>query len=144
VIYFMQPVGGGPVKIGVTTCVRARKATLEKEHGVGLVVIGVMHGKRPKEQELHKAFDHLRLRGEWFEGGPELAEFIRKHSIPWDGTDPEATPPLPTVVSIKGTAAWRDWVQLLAEDARTDAAKLIDSLLAEHAKKRGLPAPPKR
>lgn len=60
---------------------------------------------------------------------------------------PKKKPPAekrPTVLSVKGTEEWREWVQEVAAHARTDTAKLLDHLLTEYAKKNGIKPPPPR
>ena len=50
-----------------------------------------------------------------------------------------------TVVSLKGTPEWRDWLQEGAEQCRTDVAKLMDAAVIEYLVKRGFTkSPPKR
>ena len=39
-------------------------------------LIGTVRGDRRLEKALHKRFDHLRVRGEWFWATPELLAFI--------------------------------------------------------------------
>jgi len=59
-------------------------------------------------------------------------------------TAPQPSAPKGTVFSIKGSPEWRDWMAMLADHARTDMAKLVDSLLVEYARKHNLPSPPRR
>lgn len=49
--------------------------------------------------------------------------------------------PRPTALSIKGTLAWREWVDRGAKHCRTDVAKLIDAALVEYLKARGFDEP---
>lgn len=41
------------------------------------------------------------------------------------------------LVTLKGSALWKQWVDDLAAHCRTDVSKLIDSALVEFAKSRG-------
>jgi hypothetical protein len=41
------------------------------------------------------------------------------------------------VVTLKGSAEWKDWVDALADYCRTDVSKLIDQALVELAKSKG-------
>jgi hypothetical protein len=43
----------------------------------------------------------------------------------------------PTVVTIKGEPAWREWVERGAKWCRTDVAKLIDSALVMYLRTQG-------
>lgn len=85
-IYFMQPVRGGPVKIGYTNNLETRHKSLEKHYGLELAILATMEGDLATESEVHKKFDHLRLKGftrgsrhvEQFRPTQELYEFIGK------------------------------------------------------------------
>lgn len=46
------------------------------------------------------------------------------------------------ILSIRGTPAWRDWIDRLAHHCRLDRAKLIDIALYEKAKRSGFEEPP--
>lgn len=46
------------------------------------------------------------------------------------------------IISIRGTEAWRDWLNRLSEHCRTDAAKLVDAALVAYAKSQGFDEPP--
>lgn len=41
------------------------------------------------------------------------------------------------VVTLKGSRAWKEWVDAFADFLRTDTSKLIDSALVDFAKARG-------
>jgi len=40
-----------------------------------------------KEKELHLAFEHLQIEGEWFKFGPELEYFIETHATPYSASE---------------------------------------------------------
>jgi hypothetical protein len=40
-------------------------------------------------------------------------------------------------VTLRGTPAWKDWVEELAEHCRLDVAKVIDRALIDYARKEG-------
>jgi hypothetical protein len=71
-IYVIGPdIPGMPYKIGVTTgsCVAARKAALQTSHWLDLKLIWkseVLERADKIESKIHKHFDDLRVRGEWF------------------------------------------------------------------------------
>jgi hypothetical protein len=50
--------------------------------------------------------------------------------------------PRPTVMTIKGSTEWREWVERAAKFCRTDVAKLVDAALVEYLKQRGFGEPP--
>lgn len=76
-IYFMQAIEGGPVKIGFTDDIDRRKEQLEKHYGRRLVVLGVRPGDWSDEQAVHRQFEHLRIgRLEQFQPNVELMAFI--------------------------------------------------------------------
>lgn len=48
------------------------------------------------------------------------------------------------ILSIKCRREWRDWANSTAAAERASVATLVDQLLAERARERGLPGPPSR
>jgi hypothetical protein len=78
-IYFLQSVDGGPVKIGNTESAYLKKRVygLELHYGQKFVLLGTMDGDYKREAEIHARFAHLRLGStEQFQPAPELMEFI--------------------------------------------------------------------
>jgi hypothetical protein len=80
-VYFIAQGEGGPIKIGYTT----KKATwrlseLQVASPQPLVLLAVIQGDREVEVELHTRFADLRIRGEWFERGDALMDFIEDTS----------------------------------------------------------------
>lgn len=75
-IYFVQPVWGGPVKIGLTANLRSRLDAMQAMSPLPLRVLAVQPGDRDREIELHQRFAPWRTHGEWFswdaDGLPEL------------------------------------------------------------------------
>jgi hypothetical protein len=47
-----------------------------------------------------------------------------------------------TVMTIKGTAEWKEWLNRLADFSRLPSTIVIDLALAEWAKSHGFPEPP--
>lgn len=76
-IYFVQSIDGGPVKIGYSFDVESRIAQLEKHYGKSLAILATMPGGRDEETTIHRRFAHLRCgRTEQFRPAPELMSFI--------------------------------------------------------------------
>lgn len=86
-IYFIQPKGGGNIKIGTSIQLAGRLSQLASECGQELEVLAVVSGSFPIEKAMHRRFAHLRKVGEWFEPGSDLLAFIITDCQPWDGTD---------------------------------------------------------
>lgn len=146
-IYFMQPVDGGPVKIGCTENLQARHRQLEAEYGLSLVVLATLDGGRDEERALHVRFSHLRFgKTEQFRPGPELFEFIGRPILV--GANPTAVEVIEAfrknVISIRGTEAWRKWLGEYAAFRRVPVTSLIDQVLSEAAKRDGFTLPPER
>lgn len=83
-IYFIQAVAGGPIKIGKAVDVRRRLIQLQKQYSLQLTVLGVIEGYTQEEKSFHEMFAMSRVRGEWFEQSPELIDFIQANSHPFD------------------------------------------------------------
>lgn len=78
-IYFVQSVDGGPVKIGHTDNLEQRLVQLESHYGTPLAVLATMDGDRSVEAGLHERFAHLRFgRTEQFRPAVEIFAFIGK------------------------------------------------------------------
>ncbi len=71
-VYFIQPLGGGPVKIGRTTNVLRRLNTIQSNSPVPLKILRVLEGGHEQESALHIKFKDDRLWGEWFSQGAVL------------------------------------------------------------------------
>lgn len=80
-VYFIQPVAGGLIKIGIASNVTARLSGLQTGSPVELRVIGVIRGvDQTAEAGLHLRFAASRKHGEWFEPTPELLAYIAEHA----------------------------------------------------------------
>ena len=65
-VYFIQPIGGGPIKIGCAANVERRLAHLQAFSPAPLRILGSLPGGVALERELHVRFSEHRLHGEWF------------------------------------------------------------------------------
>jgi hypothetical protein len=74
VIYFIQVLPNGPIKIGYTAASTAigRFNQLQQASPYKLALSGLLHGYEKEERKLHRLFSKYKLRGEWFESAPEL------------------------------------------------------------------------
>lgn len=77
--YFIQPVDGGPIKIGFTaTTPESRLKGLTTGSPQKLRIVGAINSN--VEKELHRKFRSVRVHGEWFRATSELTSFIRTES----------------------------------------------------------------
>ena len=81
-IYLMKDKRNGLTKIGYSKFPEFREKTLQSEVPE-IEMIYYNFGKLKLEKELHKAFSHKRIRGEWFELNVDDIEQIKNHI---DGT----------------------------------------------------------
>jgi hypothetical protein len=88
VLYFVQPAGGGPIKIGTTGNLEARLQRLNAIFGVEWSLLGTMPGGWPEKRAIHRRFWHLALGCEQFRPARELLEFLGKPQLV--GANPEA------------------------------------------------------
>ena len=91
-VYFVQPEGGGPIKIGRSIQPQKRISSLSCASPTPLELIATAPGGAFAESSLHSQFSDLRLHGEWFRPEPELLDFIREvqagRELPdWDVSD---------------------------------------------------------
>jgi hypothetical protein len=85
-IYFIQVGEDGPIKIGRTegsplSRLRSMQTAMPFELRVVAYIPDV---PLSREGEIHQLFDHLHLRGEWFEPAPEIWEYIKIHGRAWN------------------------------------------------------------
>jgi len=76
-IYFIQSGKAGPIKIGFTANdVNERLSALQAATPEKLQILMTKEGGKRLESQLHKKFDSLNIRREWFQPGEILVEFI--------------------------------------------------------------------
>jgi len=78
VVYFIQSERGGPVKIGISTNVQGRLASLQTGFPYPLKVLATTPGGEGIEKGLHDIFAEHRLSGEWFKPEKELMDLITR------------------------------------------------------------------
>lgn len=74
-VYFLQS-SDGPIKIGLTWNVNKRVDQIQISTPAELRILGVIPGEMALESEIHKKFEHLKIKGEWFKPGQDLLDFI--------------------------------------------------------------------
>lgn len=100
-IYFLQPVDGGPIKIGYTTNPKQRRWSLQVLYKRRLKTLRAIDGGKDEEKAIHERFAHLRFgRTEQFQPAPELVEFL---GLPPDTDTSPVTPMKPS-----GELVWVD------------------------------------
>jgi hypothetical protein len=150
-IYFMQPLDGGPVKIGFSDDVETRRAQLESHYGQPLALLATMDGGRKEEQAVHSRFAHLRFgRTEQFRPAAELMTFIGRPLLV--GANPNAVEAMEPasidnrvmVIALKGSPEFRDWLSAVSKKSRIPATSIVEVALAEWASRNGHSEPPER
>lgn len=83
-VYFMQGIEGGPIKIGIAVDPDERLQQLQFQGPLRLVVRHAMPGGAALELELHLRFSRSRLWGEWFAPVPDLRRLCNARPSPKD------------------------------------------------------------
>lgn len=148
-IYFVQAIDGGPIKIGTTGRLSTRLKQLGIEFGKDLRLLAVMDGSFEEEKSLHKRFAHLRIApsalNERFEPDASLLGFIRANGRTWGGEDEVPSGAQPTLFAVKGTASWHEWLKQYVDSQGIGIMAAIDNALREAAKRDEFTKPmPKR
>jgi Meiotically up-regulated gene 113 len=147
-VYFIQAIDGGPIKIGCSSDVERRRRHLEYTYGRSLVVLAVMDGGPEREKEIHEKFSRFRIGGtEQFRPVAELMAFIgHPLLVTADPNSVEAMPSRlnPFVVQIRGSEEWKVWIEEIADKEGDTVAKLFERALRKFAKESGYPDPPRR
>lgn len=77
-VYFVQGMSGGAIKIGYSTDPEVRLKTLQTSYPDILKVLCLIPGNANTESKYHKAFEHLKLNGEWYKPDKEIFDEIEK------------------------------------------------------------------
>lgn len=148
-IYFLQPVDGGPVKIGRTDNLDARRKQLEAHYGCQLALLATMPGDKEEESEIHERFREIRFgRTEQYRPTSELMAFIGKPLLVGansDSVEAMESHSKALLCAFKGSKAFADWFDELVAHTRLPATVLIEHSLVVFAKQHGFTkAPPER
>ena len=84
-IYFIQAVGGGLIKIGKADDPAKRLAEIQRHSPVMLRIVATIKGEHEKERQLHQQFAGARHHREWFAPVKELREYISQVNNGVDG-----------------------------------------------------------
>lgn len=132
-IYFAQPVGGGPVKIGCSDDVERRLKCLESQYRIPLSLLKVVPGGREEERAFHERFAAHRFPGtEQFRPVADLLEFLGVPILA--GANPDTVEAMPERtgrgVSVKLPEWLVDQMREVTALEKTDIQSLCTDLLA--------------
>jgi len=75
-IYILQPINGGAIKIGSSISPERRGANLQSLFPYGIEILATMDGGRIGEAFLHRCFEPIPHIREWFHPHPSVWRFI--------------------------------------------------------------------
>lgn len=78
-VYFVQELPFGPVKIGKTVNLKSRLSQLQNGNPRELVLAGHLIGREGLEKEIHKEFKDLQIEREWYRPEPGLIRFVTEN-----------------------------------------------------------------
>lgn len=78
VVYFVQIGNDGPIKIGTTTNLKARLASLRTSQPQGLALLAIAEGGRDLEKAYHDRFAAHRGVGEWFSPHADILREVNR------------------------------------------------------------------
>lgn len=71
-------------KIGFTNNIKQRIRQLQVANPMKMDLLFLVEGGLAEEQQLHKVFDHLKIKGEWFKYSVEIENYFKlKGCIKW-------------------------------------------------------------
>jgi hypothetical protein len=110
-VYFIQPVDGGPIKVGIAVDVEERLRKLQMGNWVRLRIIATCPGGRAQEKRLHKEWRKHRVHGEWFSPVREVMAWIAEYATPYvTRREAAAQAARERAREIERVARWhRDW-----------------------------------
>jgi hypothetical protein len=145
-VYFIQAVGGGPIKIGFTDDIDQRIAGLRSHYGREFVLLRVIEGDRRDEEALHSRFGHLRFgRTEQFRPESDLLAFIDRplfaSNVP--GIEEMSTARKRDIIAVPYCPEWKDWLSRAAAYCRSpNLAYFVDHATWLYAKENGFDETP--
>lgn len=80
VVYFIQAISGGPIKIGYTKSISQRLAATQTHSAERMIVIASFPGGAAEEGALHWKLKAHRVNGEWYSPAPEVMAEIERVS----------------------------------------------------------------
>lgn len=75
-VYFVECPATNAIKVGVSSNVAARVASLQTANSTPLTILLTIPGDREQESRLHGRFRHERVSGEWFRNDGDLRKLI--------------------------------------------------------------------
>jgi len=78
IIYFIQQGNGGSIKIGISSNIEKRLASLQTGSPYKLKVLLTIKGSEKLEKEIHSKFAEYRLSGEWFKPVKQITDYINQ------------------------------------------------------------------
>lgn len=76
IVYFIQGVNGGPIKIGHTDNIEKRIKQMQTGNPNQLILLHITRGGKNLEDQIHEEFKEDHYRGEWFKPSKRILEFI--------------------------------------------------------------------
>jgi T5orf172 domain len=77
-VYMLRAEGDTPIKVGVATDVQSRIASLQTGNSRRLELLALLLGSYPLERALHCELSGYCVRGEWFDDGSGLLDFVAR------------------------------------------------------------------
>jgi hypothetical protein len=147
-VYFVQDVHGGAIKIGSSIRAAERCRQLSEAKGLRLLILGVMDGGFDEERATQRRFNHLRLeptpKCEWFRPEADLLEFIRCETRIWTPSDDAPSVTLDNIFVLRGTDEFKVWMDGLAAHIGAPVTVMVERAMRELARKESYPVPPRR
>jgi hypothetical protein len=135
IIYFVQSVIGGPIKIGYTENLSMRMIAMQANCPFELKILATIQtdSNSSLEQEIHSELARFRLHGEWFEATYEVYLFMENWAKPFDDFRLNLSAKMERVLvwmyveTIEGNTIWSRHI-----NGNTDKALMDRGLIAEN------------
>jgi hypothetical protein len=143
-IYFLQPDGGGPIKIGYSDDVERRHREVEVHYGCPFTILATIEGDLIRERQIHFRFARHRFGNtEQFRPGAEILEFLGRPALdpafvaavePLAEPERRRSPPNRPraaagaaenwAVRFRGSPEYLEWLSGLADAARAQGVEI--------------------
>jgi hypothetical protein len=143
-IYFIQAVSGGLIKIGSTNQPSIRLSQIQSWSPVILRILATMDGDSDVEMALHERFCRHRRYREWFDPDPEVLDYISRHADefqqrPWQSLRSRTTP---TLTQVYCPSPFFQWIIDFADSEGISISDLVVRATEYHAATVDFDAPP--
>jgi hypothetical protein len=143
-IYFIQAIDGGLIKIGLTSRPSIRLSQIQVWSPIILRILATMDGDSNVEVALHDRFRRHRRHGEWFDPDPEILDLIAQHEVMSQRCSRQSLRrrTTPTITQVYCPPSFLRWICSFADSEGISISDLVVRAAEHHAATVAFDVPP--